>query len=40
MVKYIFSDIIGNRVFFVLRNYLISLDKCFNVIEMIVKFNL
>lgn len=40
MAKYTFSDITGNRVFPVLRNYLISLDKCFNAIEMIAKFNL
>lgn len=38
MTKYIFLDITGDKVFPVLRNYLISLDKCFPAIEMTANF--
>lgn len=38
MTKYIFLDITGDKVFPVLRSYLISLDKCFNATEMTANF--
>lgn len=38
VAKYTFLDITCKRVFSVLRNYLISLDKCFNAIDMTANF--
>lgn len=38
MAKYIFLETAGKKGFSVLRNYLISLDKCFNAIDMTANF--
>lgn len=38
MAKYVFLDITSDKVFPVLRYNLITLDKCFNAIEMTVNF--